>query len=208
MKNIQRFLSASLIAIGFAAASAATGAPIVFVAPNDAGRVFTTNSNDSWSGGRGIGFNVSSSQVINSVGVYQNLSNKALSYGLYEISSPTGGFSKTATLRSGSATVNTSGLEFIDFSFADLTLLTVKNYLLEFSFSGNSAQNFFYNNGNVAWSQGAYTKLEGTASSSFSNSVVGEFRLNNTNQVPEPGTVFLIGVAVLGLAAGRRARKA
>jgi hypothetical protein len=209
MKNFKHFLRAGLVAVSMIAASAAFAAPITFVAPNGAGRVYTTNGNDGWAGGRGIGFGVTSSQVISSVGVYQNLNNMLLSYGLYEISSPTGNFSKTSTLRSGSATVTTVGLQFIDFGFADLTLATNKNYLLEFRFAGNSAQNFFHNNNNQVWTQGAYKNLEGTSGNGFANSVVGSFRVNGlVNDVPEPGNIFLIGAALLGLAAARRARKA
>ena len=55
-----------------------------------------------------------------SVGVYQDLTNINLSYGVYEISSPTSSFSRTATLRTGGGLVNNNGLEWNDFSFADL----------------------------------------------------------------------------------------
>ena len=49
---------------------------IEFIPPNDlTGAVYTTNNNDMWSGNRGIGFNVSSSQTLSSVGVYQDLTN-------------------------------------------------------------------------------------------------------------------------------------
>lgn len=206
---------------GLLAGGTAAAAPVTFVPPNNNGQVFSSNSNDAWSAGRGIGLQVSSNQTISSVGLFQNLSNQALNYGVYEISSPTQGFNKLQTLRSGGSTVSTVGLDWVDYGFASLTLETGTNYLIEFQFDGISNENFFYNNGNQAWTQGAYNALDGTNGNSFSNFVVAAFRLdgasasNNVpepagagNNVPEPNALGLVGAALLGLALTRRRRQA
>lgn len=205
MKSTLHFIAAAALAVCSIASQAAA---IAFVPPNDTtGQVFTTNSNDAWSAGRGIGFTVAGNQTLSSVGLRQNLRGINLGYGVYEISSLTGNFSKNAVLASGSSLTTTSGLDWVDFSFADITLTSSKNYLIEFSFTGNSQQNFFYNNRNVAWNQGNFRSLEGTSSNGFGNFVVGAFRVNGAvvNAVPEPGALALIGVAFAGmLVAGRR----
>lgn len=207
-----RGLKAITLAASLLAGGIATAAPLAFVPPNDqTGEVYTSNANDGWNEGRGIGLQVSSNQTISSVGVLQNLSNQALNYGVYEISSPTNGFNKLQTLRSGGSTVSTVGLDWVDYGFASLTLETGKNYLIEFQFDGNSNENFFYNNGNQAWTQGAYSSLDGTMSNDFGNFVVGAFRIesaNTGNNVPEPGALGLVGAGLLGLALTRRRRQA
>ena len=111
---------------------AANATVIEFVPPNDTiGHVYTTNSNDGWNPGRGIGFTVDSAETINGVGLFQDLTRIDLSFGLYEIDSSSGSFSRSATLRTGGSTVTTSGLEWVDYSIADLLLDPTKIYLLE-----------------------------------------------------------------------------
>tara|TARA_B110000971_G_C19847747_1_gene425604 strand:+ start:148 stop:759 length:612 start_codon:yes stop_codon:yes gene_type:complete len=182
---------------------------IEFIPPNDlTGAVYTTNNNDMWSGNRGIGFNVSSSQTLSSVGVYQDLTNIMLNYSLLEISASSGAFTDLNTLSAGSRTVSTNGLEWIDFNFSDIALDVGSNYLLEFSFSGNSNQNFFYINANQSWSQDGFNALEGTAVNSFSNFSVGAFRVNGAvTTVSAPATVALFALGLAGISFSRK-RKA
>lgn len=77
-------LTASFLVAGALSVAAAT---VEFKPPNDPiGQVATTNRNDGWSIGRGIGLTVSSDQTINSVGLFQDLTNIALSFSIHEIS--------------------------------------------------------------------------------------------------------------------------
>lgn len=199
--------AAALLVAGTVSASAAT---VAFTPTNDpSGHVYTQNSNDGWSGRRGIGFEVTEAKTINSVGLYQHLTKIGLSYWVSEISSLTGNFTRTALLRSGTAMTTTQGLSWVDFSFADLDLSVGKKYLIEFAFDGNSKKNFFYNNANVAWSQNGFAGLEGTASNSFGNSVVAAVRVGAEDQVsavPLPAGLPLLlgGMAVMGWMGRRR----
>ena len=192
---------------------AAIAATIEFVPPNDAtGGVFTTNSNDAWDESRGIGFNVSNAQSITSVGLFQDLTGIDLSFRISEISSLVGGFTRDVILASGSSNVTTNGLEWIDFVIPQLTFNPGTNYLIEFSFSGLSNQNFFYNNANVPWDQLVFTMLEGTQGNSFNNFVVAAFRVNNDSltAVPVPAALplLLTGIGMLGRLSARRKRRA
>lgn len=194
--------SATLLACNWSAAT-----PVTFVPPNDAtGMVYSTNSNDGWWRGRGIAFNVITQETVSSVGVYQDLTNMDLHWGLYVIDAMGDGFSKTGAIASGSANVTTNGLAWIDFQFPEFVIYDGVNYLIEFSFGGASNQNFFYDNQNLAWNQGVYSALEGTAAQSFGNYVIPAFRVNGAGwtDVPEPAPLALIGAGLLALGARRR----
>lgn len=190
-------------------ATVGNAAVIAFVPPNDvSGQVFSTNNNDGWSSGRGLVFQMTANKTINSIGLFEDLSGISLSYELARVTSATGLVTIGQTiLASGVATVTTTGLQWIDFGIANTLLSAGNSYHLQFIFSGNGNQNFFHDNRNVAFSQGSFASIDGTASGDTGNSVMPKLRLTTTiSNVPIPSTAWLFGSGFLGLFGVRRNR--
>ncbi|HKW81586.1 MAG TPA: hypothetical protein VJQ49_11300 [Casimicrobiaceae bacterium] len=182
----------------------AASAQTVFIPPNDpVGHVFTTNSNDGWAVSRGVVFQVTSTQTLSSIGLLQDLTGVTVSYEVDQITSASGNVGPgKSILRSGSATFTTSGLQFITFSIAPLTLQAGNFYLIRFQFSGNSNQNFFYDNNNVAFSQSGFAQIDGTENDDTGNSVMPSIEVNSSGPVASATAVpalSRVGLALLGL---------
>lgn len=189
-----------------ALASPIFAATITFVPPNDTvGSVFTTNSNDGYAGDRGILFQLSGDTTIDSVGIFQDLTDVALTYYVYQTpSASTSDETGYSLLQTGTSAITTSGLQWIDFGFAPLALTSGNSYYVAFSFTGNSNQNFYYSNANVTWTQGIFTQLDGAAAGDANNSVVPAIRLDTSAGVPEPGTIVLAAAGLAGILYLRR----
>lgn len=197
----------STMAIAFLAMQSlpAKAAEVVFVPPSDSvGTVFTTNSNDAYSGGRGVVFSPTANYNLVRVGLLQDLTNITLSYVLSLTTASTGNLGVGTIISSGSRVVTTSGLEFVDFFLASPTSLVAgQNYHLSFSFTGNSNQNFFYNqSGSQPYSQSGFNLIDGTASNNTSNFVLAKIRLSDSavGAVPEPATwmFMILGMTAVG----------
>ena len=181
-------------------------AQTAFIPPNDTnGHVFSNNSNDGYNAGRGIVFNTTANTTLSSVGIFQDLTNVVLNYDVAQVTTTNGQVDTgEIILRSGSRTVTTSGLQFIDFSFANLLLAAGKNYQIEFTFNGASNQNFFYNNDNKPWTQGSFALLDGTQAGDATNFVVPAIRVSaeGTSVTPEGSSLAMLVLGGLPLVVG------
>jgi hypothetical protein len=190
-----------LLLLGLTAGAAAQ---TILVPPNDTvGSVFTTNSNDGWSISRGVVFQVGSTQTINSIGLYQDLTGMTVNYEIDQTTSASGDIGPgKIILRSGSGVFTTAGLQFIVFPIVPLTLAAGNFYQIRFDFAGNSNQNFYYNNDNVTFSQAGLNLIDGTQADDTGNSVMPRIEFNASAQaataaVPTLSPIVLTLLAVL-----------
>ena len=188
------------IAVGVGLAGAAS-AQTIFVPPNDtAGHVFSTNSNDGWNSSRGVVFQVNSTQTVNSIGLYQDLTGVTVNYEVDQITSASGNVGPgKVILRSGSGTFTTSGLQFITFAIAPVTLNSGSFYQIRFDFSGNSNQNFFYDNQDVPFSQPGFSQIDVTEGDDTGNTVMPRIEINAATAVATVPVLSSLGLALLGV---------
>jgi hypothetical protein len=185
-------------------ATATSAQTTIFVPPNDpTGSIFSINGNDGWSGSRGIVFQVGTTRTISSIGLYQDLTGITVNYEIDQTTSASGDLAPgKSILRSGSGTFTTTGLQFITFPIAPLTLTAGNFYQIRFDFSGNSNQNFFYNNGNVIFSQAGFNLIDGTAGDNTGNSVMPRIEISSpviAAPVANIPTISPIALALLGM---------
>ncbi len=195
-----------LVGLLFLFACSANAAITEFIPPNDTtGFVGSTNTNDGWFEGRGLVFKMNTTETIDSIGLFNDLTNINLSYELAQVSSVSGDVTVGQTiLSSGSQLISTTGLEWIDFGIAN-TLLSAGNfYHFEFTFTGNGNQNFYYNNNNVSFSQSNFTLIDGTNGGSAGNTAMPALRLNTVSSVPVPAAAWLFGSGLIGLIGTRK----
>lgn len=183
IRSTARLVTFACAMLALWALASGAQAQITFVPPNDpTGAVLTTNSNDAWSTSRGVVFQATANQTINSISLYQDLTGIMVNYEIDQTPSATGNIgSGKIVLRSGSGTFTTSGLQFITFSIAPLQLVAGNFYQVRFDFVGNSNQNFFYNNNNIAFSQPGFSQIDGTAGDDTGNSVMPRIQLGTTS---------------------------
>jgi len=211
MKLKYMLLSLSLAGFLTHTCSATT---ITFVPPNDTtGSIYSTDDNDAYADGRGLVFRSSTAQIIDSIGIYLDITNTILNWVIYQTAGITGDIATgQVDLRSGSVNANTTGLQWVDIAVPALTLAANGTYHISFNHLGEANQNFFYNNDNVVWTQGNFTALDGTSLGDTGNSVVAAIRLNVVDSqdpgsgVPEPSTLWMAAGALTLVLGARRVR--
>ena len=185
---------------------------VTFIPPNDPdGATQNPNTNNGYSGGRGIVFSVSEQINVSQVGLYHDLTSTNIQFKLSQIFSTTGSVNDTrVVLRGGQRVVSTSGFEWIDFTFTPLTLESGQSFHIEFLHEGNANQHFLYNNLNVAFSIAPYTGIEGsqggfagTGSNVYMPLIrVLDDRQDTETNVPEPSAIavtLLVPIMMLGV---------
>ena len=190
-------LSVGILTVSSGIEARAVSMLIEFVPPNDpVGAVTSTNSNDGYVLGRGLVFEMTSSETLLEVGILHDLTNVELSYEIAETTTTSGNVTNGQTiLRSGSQVVTTNGLEWIDFAIDPFLLQAGSSYHIEFSHAANGNQNFFYDNQNIAFSQESFASLDGTQFGNTSNFTMPAIRV----LIPEPSSLVLAAVALVGI---------
>jgi hypothetical protein len=198
-------VSVVALAMALAAAGTAKAVTIEFVPPSDpTGSVITMGNNNGYSGGRGIVSEMNSTTILSSVGILHDLRDTTLYFEIAEVVVTSGQVTTGQTiLRTGSAVVTTSGLQWIDFPIPSLALVAGHAYHVEFTHFGIGYQNFFYVDNNVRFSQGAFDAIDGTQGGLTGNAVMPAVRFDG-EPIPEPSTALLLALGLAGLVALRR----
>lgn len=225
MKNKNILLSLALVGT---LTSLAHATPVEFVpAVSPDGHVYGNFYNDFYDQGRGIVFTSTADQIIDSIGIYLDVTTTLVNWFIYETTDVTGDLSLGQTLlQSGNSLVSTctpapgdptcNVLQWVDFSIVPLTLENGKNYHIAFSHIGDdestaqvSNSNYYYSTGAGPWTQGSFTALNDTLGNVTGNGNVPAIRVNlqdaeSGDGVPEPASVLLTAGALAAVYGARR----
>lgn len=196
------------------------GLVTVVLAQNASAATVTLHSNNFYASlggvgnGRGIGLHADSTFTMTSLGIFGDLINQSFDAQVYSSSN---GHDIGGLLASSSAVVGGSGSQYYDIAL-DFTFNAGDFYTILWrptATSSSWANSIdYYNDSGLPLTIDAFTLLDGTegyTGVNFSNFLHPNLRLNAVdggNQVPEPASVALLAVALLGLASARRSKKA
>jgi hypothetical protein len=175
---------------------------IVFDPGDDSGDIYGyyMNPGSYFASGYGMLFDMSKDVTIDSLGI--NIALVAPTVVSYEITEWTSTGTMSAILRSGSETMSTTGLEWVDFSFDDLTLNDGGIYHFKVSHNGLVFQAFFFKQDST-FSIDGFNLIDGTYAYNTSNYVLAPFRVN---AVPLPAAISLFVSGLFSLAFLKRRR--
>ncbi len=173
--------------------------------PGTALTFFGGLNNQGYSAGRGSVFTANSNLTITGAGLWTDPSGSfTMTWNLYQTTSYPGNVNNTL-LATTSVTPVATGLGFYDATFGSPVSLTAGNrYHIEVNYAGRAQGNFFYffNLGSV--NLGSVTVEDGTRIGSTTNTVMPLIRLMTSSSAPEPGTLALLALGIVGGVVARR----
>ena len=159
--------------------------------------VLASSSNDFWNVSRGVVFQATATQTINSISLWQDLTGVTVNYEIDQTVTATGNLLPGKTvLRSGSGTFTTSGLHYITFPIAPLSITAGNFYQIRFDFTATSNQNCYYS-AVVPFSQPGFAQITGTQGDFTGNTALPQIALNL--QLPSLPALSPAMLAVLAL---------
>ena len=170
--------------------------------------LYTLNTNDGYSGGRGMVFIADEAITVNGAALWTaSTGGLNATFELYETITTVGNVLAGATLLRSFNTTLLGSLDFHGGKFDAITLQTNQSYLLRVFYSEAADENWFYDFDPVFFGDppvdiGAVTLIDGTASGDTANFVAPYLQIQ---LLPGPFTLALLGLA--GAMGSRRRRR-
>lgn len=203
-------IGSAVLATGMLLSTAAMADGIMFPLEADSGddplTLFSQNSNDGYSGFRGVIFQANEDVSINGAYLWtKSLNGLNATFELYTLAVTEGNVLAGATLERTSNYLLQGDIGFHGGKFDAFDLIAGRNYLIRVGYTQPADENWFF-----AFDQGSedpldlgpITIIDGTASGHSGNTVTPFMSLQI---VPAPGAMALLGLAAV---VGRRRRRA
>lgn len=205
--RVRIFASVVVLAPLACAGLAKADGPLLQMDPLTPFGLYTQNTNDGYSGFRGMVFTANVAAAYNGAALWtKSTGGLNATFNLYEINTTVGDVLQGANLVRSVSGVLQGDLGFWGLKFDAITLTAGQSYLLQVGYDESADENWFFDFdplvfGDLPVDIGAITLIDGTAGGNTSNFVAPYLAL----QVPAPGVLALLGLA--GLAGTRRRRR-